>query len=646
MARKKVKTGKKTARPVVKKRRGSDYGTDLAALFDQLEPLARDIQEASGQAKTPKEKPASKKTTAHTEPPKTKTRDYGCFTPPPMSGPMPGMPPELTQFWQSLMNNPQRYVDLQMELVQNWMAICQESMKKFLGEKGEDLYTPDKSDRRFRDPAWHESAIFDFIKQSYLMTSQWMQKAVRNTEGLKPKEQARIDFMTRQFVDAMAPNNFIMTNPEVIRTTLDTGGQNLVRGLENLMEDLERGKGKLAISKTDYKAFEVGKNLAITPGKVVYQNDLMQLIQYTPTTPKVSSLPLLIVPPWINKYYILDMRPDNSFVKWAVDQGLTTFVVSWVNPDAKLAGKSFASYMKEGLFDALDAIEEICGTSKTNVVGYCIGGTLLATALAYMTARGQEDRIATATFLTTLIDFSNAGDLSLFTGDDQIEALETQMKEKGFLEAGTLQNAFSMLRANDLIWSFVVNNYLLGKEPFPFDLLYWNDDSTNMPAAMHTFYLKNMYRDNKLCQPGGIKIESTPIDVRSIKVPAYFLSTKEDHIAPWKATYEGARLFGGPVHFTLAASGHVAGVVNPPASNKYSYAVATHEKTPLPADSDDWQSKTTLHDGSWWPHWAAWIKTQSGPQVPARDPTKGPFKPLEDAPGSYVRRHFWDEEPA
>ncbi len=609
-AKKSLKT---PAKKMGRKLDALEYGSQLAALFERLEPLAEDI--------------------VRHQDPKPMAAEPDPF----------GLKPTMQHYWQKLLQNPQRFMDLQMELWQDWMVLWQESTKKFMGEEGATLYVPDKSDRRFRDPAWQESAIFDFIKQSYLLTSQWMQKVVRQTEGLTDKEKAKMDFFTRQFVDAMAPNNFVLTNPEVLRETIDSNGKNLLRGLENLMEDIERGNGTLSISKTNYEAFEVGRNLAVTPGKVVFENALMQLIQYEPQTKKVQSSPLLIVPPWINKYYILDMRPDNSYVRWAVEQGFTVFMISWVNPDKTLADKTFDSYVNEGLFAALDVVEAVTGSKKTNVVGYCIGGTLLTIGLALLKADKKLDRIASATFLTTLINFENAGDLSIFVDDEQIAALEKHMKDKGFLEAGALQNAFSMLRSNDLIWSFVVNNYLMGKEPFQFDLLYWNDDSTNMPGPMHSFYLKNMYRDNKLCKPGGIKINNKAIDVSSIDVPAYFLSTKEDHIAPWKATYEGVKLFSGPRTFTLAASGHVAGVVNAPVANKYSYWTAKEITGKAPATPDEWYEKAQSNTGSWWQHWAAWLKERSGPLVDARRPGDTPgYKAIENAPGRYVKRHYRD----
>ncbi len=536
--------------------------------------------------------------------------------------------PSLVQFYENTLKKPQAVIDMQMEYLQNMYLLWQETSKKFLGEKSEEIIKPESNDKRFRDPLWNENVVFDFIKQSYLLTAQLLQKSVRDSEGLGKREKAKLDFFTRQFTDSLAPTNFALTNPEVLKATLSSNGQNLLDGLNNLISDLERGNGELQIKKTDYSAYEVGKNLAVTPGKIVFQNDLMQLIQYEPTTETVSETPLLIVPPWINKYYILDMRPDNSFIKWAVDQGNTVFVVSWVNPDAKLGSKTFASYMEEGLIAPLDEIEKITGTKKTNVVGYCIGGTLLATSLAYMAANGMQKRIASATFLTTLIDFAEAGDLQVFIDDAQLENLEKKMAEKGFLQGSELRNTFSLLRANDLIWSYVVNNYMLGREPFQFDLLYWNDDSTNMPAAMHSFYLRNMYKNNLLCRPGGIKLNKTDIDVHKISIPSYFLSTKEDHIAPWKATFEGMHLLGGKKTFVLSASGHVAGVVNAPVAKKYHYW--TNEK--VTENSDDWLANAKQSEGSWWVHWMKWLEDHSGEQVKARKPKNG----LESAPGSYV----------
>lgn len=532
-------------------------------------------------------------------------------------------------FFQKLYEDPERLSELQLEYAKDWMNLWQESTKSFMGEKAETLYTPEKNDKRFKSESWNESALFDFIKQSYLLTSRWMNKTVHETKGLNEETQRKVEFYTKQFVDAMSPTNFLLTNPDVIQATLDSKGENLVKGFQNMLEDLERGKGQLKISTTDYSAFELGRNIAATPGRVVYQNDLVQLLQYEPVTKDVYKTPVLIIPPWINKFYILDLRPENSLIKYLVDQGHTVFIVSWVNPHVLHTGKTFADYMHEGILNSLTAIEKATGEKQANVIGYCIGGTLLATTLAWLQAKGESSRIASATFLTTLIDFRNSGDLQVFIDDAQITALEQGMKEKGYFDSKSLKDTFSLLRANDLIWSFVVNNYLMGKEPFPFDLLYWNDDSTNMPADMHSFYLRNMYRDNKLVLKDGIELDGVGIDIRSIKTPTYFLSTKEDHIAPWKATYAGYHMMDGPVKFTLSGSGHVAGVINPPAANKYGYWTNAEK----PIHPEDWLENAEQHEGSWWSDWSQWIKTYSGEKVPARKPDTG----LEPAPGSYVK---------
>ncbi len=542
--------------------------------------------------------------------------------------------PAYAEFFGQLWSNPQKLFDMQAKLWQDWFTLWHDSATRFLGGKSEDIYKPDKGDRRFKDPAWEQSAVFDFIKQSYLLTSRWMQDVVRQTEGLDDATRTKVDFYTRQFINALAPSNFLMTNPEVLQETLESRGENLLRGLENLLADLRRGHGELKISTTDYEAFRLGENIAITPGKVIYQNDLMQLLQFEATTGAVHKRPLLIIPPWINKYYILDLRPDNSFIRWLADQGHTVFIISWVNPNRKLAQKRFEDYMEEGILEALRQIEKATGEPDCNVIGYCLGGTLLAVTLAWLAANKQADKIASATFLAALVDFSEAGELKMFMDDSQLELMDREMAEKGFLSGDHIKKAFSLLRANDLIWSFVVNNYLMGKEPFPFDLLYWNDDSTNMPAAMHSFYMRKCYGENLLPVPGRVTMMGTPIDMRKVATPAYFLSTREDHIAPWHSTYATTQMFKGPCIFTLAASGHVAGVINPPAAEKYCHW--TSGKTP--ADPEDWLSHAQQQDGSWWPHWNEWVKNfAGGPDVPARKPGGGKLKPVEDAPGSYVK---------
>ena len=531
-----------------------------------------------------------------------------------------------------LMTDPAKLMQAQMNLWQDYMRLWQSTTRRLLGEPAEPVIEPEADDRRFKHEAWDENQLFDFVKQSYLLTARWMQSTVRDVEGMDDKTAKKVDFYTRQFVDAMAPSNFVMTNPEVLRTTLESGGENLVKGLENLLEDLERGKGRLSIKMTDHEAFDLGQNIAITPGKVVYQNDLMQLIQYEPTTEQVYKRPLLIIPPWINKYYILDLREKNSFVKWAVAEGFTVFIISWVNPDEELSHKSFEDYMIEGPLAAIGAIEKATGEKDVNAIGYCLGGTLLACALSYMTAK-KDTRVKSATYLTTMTDFTEAGELGVFIDEEQLTALEEKMSQAGYLEGAHMATTFNMLRANDLIWSFVVNNYLLGKDPFPFDLLYWNADSTRMPAVMHSFYLRTMYQDNLLVEPGGIELKGVPIDLTKIKTPAFLLSTKEDHIAPWKSTYAATQLFSGPVKFTLAASGHIAGVVNPPAGGKYSHW--TNAKNP--ATPDEWFAGAKEHAGSWWPAWAKWVAKHGGGKVDARVPGSGKLKVIEDAPGSYVK---------
>lgn len=530
-----------------------------------------------------------------------------------------------------MMANPAKLMQAQFSLWQDYMSLWQSTTRKMLGETSQPVVQPTTEDRRFKDALWDENYVFDFIKQSYLLSARWLQGTVREVEGLDDKTARKVDFYTRQFVDAMAPSNFAMTNPEVLRETLETGGENLVKGLSNLLGDLERGKGKLQIRMTDMAAFKVGENIAVTPGSVVFQNDLMQLLQYTPTTEEVTKAPLLIVPPWINKFYILDLREKNSFIKWAVAQGHTVFVISWVNPDSELADATFADYMTKGPLAALDAIEAATGERLVNIIGYCLGGTLTASTLAYMAVKNDK-RIASATFFTTMVDFEEAGELSVFIDEEQLAALEEKMHERGYLEGSDMATTFNMLRANDLIWSFVVNNYLMGKEPFPFDLLYWNADSTRMPATMHSFYLRQMYQENRLSR-GKVKLLGTKIDLTKIDMPVFILSTREDHIAPWKSTYAATQLYAGPTTFCLAASGHIAGVVNPPAAGKYCHWV--NDK--LPRKPEQWLETATQKPGSWWPLWDEWAKGHGGGMVPARTPGDSKLAVIEAAPGSYVK---------
>ena len=534
-----------------------------------------------------------------------------------------------------LLANPYKLAQSQMSLVWDYFSLWQHSMMRVAGLHGAPVAAPDKSDKRFKDEEWEQHFLFDFIKQSYLIAARHIHDTVCCVEGMDEQAQKKVNFYTRQYIDALSPSNFAITNPEVFRETVKSNGQNLIKGLNNLLRDVEEGGGQLRVKMTDTTAFELGKNVATSPGKVVFETDMMQLLQYTPSTDKVLKKPLLIVPPWINKFYILDLRDKNSYIKWCVDQGHTVFVISWVNPDERHADKTFESYVLEGIVAALDAIEKQTGEKSVNAAGYCLGGTLLATTLSYLAGKKQSGRIASATFFTTMTDFSEPGELGVFIDETQVSALEKKMFERGYLEGSEMAGTFSMLRSNDLIWSFVVNNYLLGKDPFPFDLLYWNSDSTRMPAKMHSFYLRKLYMENKLAEPGGIEIDGVKIDLAKVKVPCYFISTIEDHIAPWKSTYIGARNFGGPVRFVLGGSGHIAGIVNPPAANKYGHWVNPAAK--LPASADEWFEGSVQQQGSWWTDWQSWLTGHDSEQVAPRDPAKGKLKVLEDAPGSFVK---------
>ena len=532
--------------------------------------------------------------------------------------------------------DPFRLVQAQMNLAWDNFTLWQQTALRLAGLPASPVAAPTKDDKRFKDVQWQEDFLFDFLKQSYLIAARHILGTVHGLAGQKGPDARKLEFFTRQFVDALSPTNFAATNPEVLRETWQSGGLNLLRGLRNLLRDLETGEGKLRIRMTDPTAFSPGRNVATTPGKVIFQNELMQLLQFCPATGKQWKRPLLIVPPWINKYYILDLREKNSFIKWAVDQGHSVFVISWVNPDEELADKDFEDYLTEAALVAVEKVGEQTGEKEINAIGYCLGGTLLASALAYLAAAkpGRSPvRIVSATFFTTLLDFSLPGELGVFIDEPQLLALEKKMAARGFLEGSEMAAAFNLLRANDLIWSFVVNNYLLGRDPEPFDLLFWNSDSTRMPCRMHSFYLRNMYLENRLKDPGGIRLAGVPIDLGKITTPAYFVSTQEDHIAPWRGTYLGALRLGGPVRFVLGGSGHIAGVVNPPAAVKYGYW--TNDR--LAATADEWFAGASPQGGSWWNDWQAWIAGQGDGQVPARDPAKGRLRPLEDAPGAYVK---------
>jgi polyhydroxyalkanoate synthase subunit PhaC len=531
-----------------------------------------------------------------------------------------------------MMTDPVAVASAQIDLFYNTLGIWQRTAERVLMLSAREAGAP--KDKRFTHPEWSENVIFNFVKDSYLVTAEAILSAIRDVKGMDEASARKINFYTRQFVDALSPSNFVATNPEVLTATLHSGGQNLLRGLENLLSDLERGNGRLAITMTDMKAFRLGENIAITPGKIIYQNELMQLIQYTPSTREVRRRPLLIVPPWINKFYVLDLQPKNSFIKWAVDQGHTVFAISWVNPDKKLAAKGFENYMLEGPLAALGAIESATGERSVNAIGYCLGGTLLASTAAYSAAKG-DDRIASTTYFATLVDFAEVGDMAVFIDEEQLASLERRMRERGYLEAQDMAAAFNMLRANDLIWSFVVSNYLLGREHMPVDLLFWNSDSTRMPAAMHSFYLRTMYHQNLLAKPGGITLADAPIDLSKVRTSTFILATREDHIAPWKSTYAATHLYSGPIKFVLSDAGHMAGVISPPGT-KYGHWVNDN----LPPSPDEWFAGATPHQGSWWPLWDEWVTPFDEGRVRAREPGSGELPIIENAPGSYVRVRY------
>ncbi|MGF7161231.1 polyhydroxyalkanoate synthase [Rhodoligotrophos appendicifer] len=532
---------------------------------------------------------------------------------------------------QSYMSDPQKLVDAQFKLWQQYSDLWQNSWRRFLGEPAKATVQPGRGDKRFTDRDWEDNQIFDFLKQSYLIATRWANDVVQDATQLDDRTRQQASFYVEQLANAMSPSNFALTNPEVLRATLASNGQNLVEGMQHLAEDMAAGGGELRIKQTDMEAFEIGRNIATTPGKVVFQNEVMQLIQYEPSTETVFSRPLLIVPPWINKFYILDLNAQKSFIRWAVAQGLTVFVISWVNPDERLGMKTFGDYMKDGVLAALDAVEAATGQREINTIGYCVGGTLMATTLGYMAAKG-DDRIKSTTFFATQVDFEKAGDLLVFIDEEQIASLERRMAERGYLDGGKMANTFNMLRSNDLIWSYVVNNYLLGRNPLPFDLLYWNADATRMPAALHSYYLRECYLNNRLAK-GEMVIDGVQINLSKAKQPIYNLVTREDHIAPLPSGFRVGQKMGGDTRLVVAGSGHIAGVVNPPEAHKYSYWTSVNGgDTP-----EAWLQSASEHEGSWWPDWFKWIEAQSGDRVPARTPGDGKLKPIEDAPGLYVR---------
>lgn len=535
----------------------------------------------------------------------------------------------VAEYW---MSDQTRASELQMKLGKAYLDLWGNAMRRMSGEQVKPTIEAPPRDKRFADPEWKSNQFFEFVMQAYLLTTQWAQDLVKNAEGLDPHTRKKAEFYVQQITNAIAPSNFVLTNPELLRQTLSSNADNLARGMKMLAEDIEAGKGQLRIRQSDSANLVVGVNMATTEGKVIYQNEVMQLIQYVPTTPNVLRTPLLIVPPWINKFYILDLKPEKSYIKWCVDQGVTVFVISWVNPDKSLGAKTFADYMKQGPLTAMDVIEQATGEMKVHTMGYCVGGTLLASTLAWL-AEKRRVRVTSATFLAAQVDFTHAGDLMVFVDEDQIAALERDMKANGVLEGSKMAMAFNMLRSNDLIWSYVVSNYLKGQPPSAFDLLHWNSDATRMPAANHSFYLRNCYLDNKL-STGTLKLDDTVLDLSKVKVPVYNLATREDHIAPAESVLYGSQFFGGPVTYVLSGSGHIAGVVNPPASGKYQYWTNDHIHDTTLAD---WLKGAEEHKGSWWPNWREWLTTIDAEEVPARSVGSEALPALEDAPGSYVR---------
>ncbi len=538
---------------------------------------------------------------------------------------------QVLEYW---LADPARAVELQSRLGRAYLELFGSASRRMSGEEFEPVARPEPGDKRFNDPEWSTNQFFDFVKQAYLLLTKWAEDMVTDAKGLDPHTRQKAEFYIRQIGNALSPSNFLLTNPELLRETIAANAENLARGMHMLAEDITAGGGDLKIRQSDAERFAVGRNLAVTPGKVVFENKLMQLIQYQSSTPSVLKTPLLIVPPWINKFYVLDLTPEKSFIKWCVDRGLTVFVISWVNPDERHAKMGFEDYMRLGPLTAFDVIEQVTGERQAHTIGYCVGGTLLAITLAYMAAT-SDLRAASATLFAAQVDFTHAGDLKVFVDEPQLEILERRMAERGYLEGKKMANAFNMLRSNDLIWPYVINNYLRGKAPMPFDLLYWNSDATRMPAANHSFYLRQCYLDNTLSK-GQMTIANVKIDLHQVKVPLYNLATREDHIAPAKSAFLGSKFFGGPVRFVLSGSGHIAGVVNPPNPNKVKYQYWTGGKAGS-GSLEAWLKKAKEHPGSWWPDWFEWIKSHSAEEVPAREVGGGVLTPIEDAPGRYVR---------
>ncbi|WP_166520811.1 PHA/PHB synthase family protein [Bradyrhizobium canariense] len=535
----------------------------------------------------------------------------------------------VAEYW---LSDTSRASALQTKLAKDYLDLWGSAARRMAGQDAPPAIAPSPRDKRFADPEWKSNQFFDFMMQLYLLTTKFAQELVREAEGLDPQTRRKAEFYVQQVTNAISPSNFVLTNPEVLRATVASSGENLARGLKMLAEDIAAGKGTLKIRQSDPDNLLVGVNMATTPGKVIYQNEMMQLIQYAPATEKVLRTPLLIIPPWINKFYILDLKPEKSYIKWCVDQGITVFVISWVNPDKRLGAKSWEDYMKEGPLTAMDVIEKVTGEMKVHTAGYCVGGTMLATTLAWL-AEKRRQRVASATFFAAQVDFTHAGDLLVFVDEEQIASLEQDMKAAGVLEGSKMAMAFNMLRSNDLIWSYVVSNYLKGQQPSAFDLLHWNSDATRMTASNHSYYLRNCYLENRL-STGTLVLDNTLLDLSKVMVPIYNLATREDHIAPAESVLYGSQFFGGPVKYVLSGSGHIAGVVNPPASNKYQYWTNDNVKS---ANVAEWMKGAVEHKGSWWPDWRQWLGALDPEEVPARTVGSEAVPPIEDAPGSYVR---------
>lgn len=615
------KTASKTPSP--QKANGAEKPKDNKALYEDFDSLSEYLTDVTGKSQEVVREFFAKQSDLRR-----------------VTGELPNDPLNVGEAFQEMLKglsaDPGTVMQRQFNLWGDYAKLMATMSRRMAGETVKPAIKPSSGDKRFRHPAWEENPMLDFVKQSYLIFGNWLETTIAQLDGMDEHEKAKAEFYTRQFVDAFAPSNFAMLNPEVVEATIESKGENLLKGLKNLLEDIDRGHGELAIRQADLDYFKLGENIATTPGKVVFQNEIMQLIQYEPATEEVAKTPMLICPPWINKFYILDLQPQNSFIKWLVEQGRTVFVVSWVNPGPELREKTFEDYIKQGLFAALDAIEKATGEKKADTIGYCIGGTMLSTALALMAKKG-DDRINSATFFTAQADFKESGDLLLFVDDEQLDAIEKQMDAAGgVLEGRAMATTFNMLRSNDLIWSFVIDNYMKGKDPAKFDLLFWNSDATRMPKQVHLFYLREFYQHNRLAK-GEMVMDGETLDLSAVDIPVFMQAGETDHIAPYNSIYRTARLFASngndKVQYMLAGSGHIAGVVNHPDKKKYHHSV----NTALPATVEEWRKEAETHPGSWWPYWIEWLNKVSPGKVPARTPGDGKLPIIEDAPGSYVK---------